>query len=1094
MASEYIGEIRMLSGKSVPNGWALCNGATLQISQYQALFSLIGNIYGGDGAKTFALPNLQGRLPVGYGSAPHLSPRSIGAMFGSEELSLTTAQIPSHSHSFRASSATAVSESPVGNLIATPDSGPGNAPYRQFAPMHAADGLLTFDKSAVTSTGSGAPHPNLMPALAFNFIIALQGIYPDRPAPGAVVSSVSMTSGRAVGGDKVTISGSGFLNATTVLFGAGSGTFKVLSDTALLVTTPPGQGKVSVVVGTPLGWSSGVVLFTYTPSITALSPSSGPSTGGTAVTVTGWGLTGTTEVKFGDRAATNLSVVNDTQLTLRSPSGSGSVGITAITPNGSSVPAANVQFDYAPQLFRLAPTVGAATGGTKVKLSGHNFTDGAVVSFGNVVASQVTVVSSDQLEVVAPAGTGVVPVTVTTANGTSLIDDNTEFNYGPSVSNVSPSFGPLGGGTVVTLTGENFASGATVQFGTAAGSNVQVSGNKLTVVAPAGTGSVPVSVTVNNVTSPASQQGTFDYGPRITSISPDSGPPSGGNTVTIRGTNFDGSETVMFGTAKATITLATTIFLQVTAPPGTGTEEIVVTGLGGSTKTHSGRAEYAYEPVVYSVDPRHGSGAGGTVVYILGSNLSAVTAIHFGSAVGKLISVESDTKLSVLAPAGNGVVDVTVTSAGGTTVPVLEARFSYDPSVTSFTPTSGSPAGGTAVTITGLNFTDPASVHFGSTDATNVVVTSPTTITATSPPGDKQVQVRVITASGSSHRINQQFEYLPAVDSLHPDSGLSAGGTAVTLKGKGFTGATSVLFGTSAVVPTVVSDTEITATAPAGTGYVYVTVVTPSGTSVARPANQFGYGAWVSKVTPDHGSPAGGTDVTIHGQNFGGTPIVNFGKTAATDVELVSANEITCVAPAGTGIVEVTVSVDGAPSSQAYRGYFRYAPSIDTMNPDRGMPAGGTPVLLTGTNFTKAATVTFGDTPALSCQYVAPRTLVAVCPPGKGHVVVHITDAGGTSESRATFSYTPHITELTPKYGSANCTVLISGVNFDATSTVTFDWVPATNVEYHADEGYISCLAPEGRSYAYVRVTASGGESSPNEASRFWYRHKDGGN
>jgi microcystin-dependent protein len=1093
MASGYIGEIRMLSGSSVPEGWALCNGAILQVSQYNALFSLIGNMYGGDGSKTFALPNLQGRLPVGYGSGLHTSPRSLGEMFGSEAVSLTAAQIPSHTHAFRASSAAAVDESPVGNLIATPDGGPGKPPYRQFAPMSAADGVLTFATSAMTSAGSGDSHPNLMPALALNFIIALQGYYPGRVAPTATVTGVNVPSGRAAGGDKVTISGVGFLNAIEVLFGAAKGTFKIISDTQLIATTPPGQGKVSVLVGTPIGWSDGSVQFTYTPSITGLSPSSGPSVGGTPVTITGWGLTGTTEVKFGNRAAGNLSVVSDTKLTVTSPSGSGSVGITAATPNGSSVPAANVQFDYAPQLFRLAPTVGAATGGTKVKLTGHNFTAGAVVSFGTVAASQVTVVSSDQLEVVTPAGTGVVPVTVTTANGTSLIDANTEFNYGPSVSSVSPSFGPLAGGTVVTLTGENFAAGATVSFGGNAGTNVQAIGNKLTVVAPAGTGTVPVSVTVNNVTSPASQQGTFDYGPRITSISPNAGSPAGGNKVIISGTNFNGSETVMFGSTQATITLATTIFLQVMAPPGTGTQQVVVTGAGGSTKAHSNRAEYAYEPVVYAVDPKHGSGSGGTVAYVIGSNLSAVTAVHFGSAEAKLISVESDTKLSVLAPAGTGIVDVTVTSAGGTTVPVLEARFSYDPAVQSFTPTSGPPAGGTVVTITGVNFTDPATVHFGLEAATNVTVNSATSITATAPAGDKHVQVKVITVSGASHRINQEFEYLPAVDSLHPDSGLSTGGTPVTLKGKGFSGATSVLFGTTAAVPKVVSDTEITTTAPAGTGYVYVTVVTPSGTSATRPGNQFGYGAWVSEVTPDHGSPAGGTEVTIRGQNFAGTPIVNFGKTPATTPKLLSDTRITAVAPAGTGVVEVTVSVAGAPSSQEHRGYFRYAPSIESLKPDRGMPAGGTPVIITGTNFTEDATVTFGGTPALKTQYVRPVGLVAVCPPGKGNVQVQVTDAGGTSESRANFSYTPHITELTPKYGAAHCTVLISGVNFEPTSTVTFDWEPATNVEYHADQGYISCVAPAGRSYAYVRVTSSGGQSDPNEAARFWYRRKDGG-
>jgi len=171
MADPFIGEIRMFAGTFAPQGWAFCDGQLLTISQYNALFSLLGMTYGGDGRTTFGLPDLRGRLPIHQGTGPGLSNRRIGESGGQENVTLTTAQLPAHSHPFNASTATASSADPSGNL-------PANAATTSI--YGSGEPSVAFGSQAVTDTGGSQPHTNLMPFQCVSFIIALNGIYPAR--------------------------------------------------------------------------------------------------------------------------------------------------------------------------------------------------------------------------------------------------------------------------------------------------------------------------------------------------------------------------------------------------------------------------------------------------------------------------------------------------------------------------------------------------------------------------------------------------------------------------------------------------------------------------------------------------------------------------------------------------------------------------------------------------------------------------------------------------------------------------------------------------------------------------------------------------
>lgn len=171
MSEPFVGEVRMFAGNFAPRGWAFCDGQLLAVSQNDALFSLLGTIYGGDGRTTFGLPDLRGRIPIHAGSGPGLSPRRLGAKAGAEKVTLTVNQMPSHNHRMQASQDAGNSALPSGGVPAS------TGAVRLFSPTFQA---TPMNSSTLNTTGGSRSHTNLQPFLCINFIIALFGIYPSR--------------------------------------------------------------------------------------------------------------------------------------------------------------------------------------------------------------------------------------------------------------------------------------------------------------------------------------------------------------------------------------------------------------------------------------------------------------------------------------------------------------------------------------------------------------------------------------------------------------------------------------------------------------------------------------------------------------------------------------------------------------------------------------------------------------------------------------------------------------------------------------------------------------------------------------------------
>jgi autotransporter-associated beta strand protein len=346
-------------------------------------------------------------------------------------------------------------------------------------------------------------------------------VQPDSPS----VTDVIPATGYESGGTLVTLLGSGFTGVTEVDFGTAQGTdIKLQSDGVITVKSPPGTGVVPVTVTTPAGTSSVSALdqFTYTPTpatqVTGISPNTGPAEGGTSVTLTGLGFTEATTVEFGATPATEFTIVSDTTITATSPPGTNTVDVTVVTPNGTSPATIHDQFTYGPTVTGISPNSGPEAGGTSVTITGTGFASVAEVDFGSTLALGSVEFTDTTITIDSPPGTGIVNVTVRTANGTSTPSPADRFTYiaaatpAPAVTAISPNSGPEAGGTHVKITGAGFAAATAVDFGTTPATGVTVvNDTTITADSPAGTGTVHVTVISPSGRSPISPADQFTY-------------------------------------------------------------------------------------------------------------------------------------------------------------------------------------------------------------------------------------------------------------------------------------------------------------------------------------------------------------------------------------------------------------------------------------------------------------------------------------------------------------------------------------------------------------------------------------------------------
>jgi IPT/TIG domain len=688
----------------------------------------------------------------------------------------------------------------------------------------------------------------------------------------------------------------------------------------------------------------------------------------------------------------------------------------------------------------ISPAVGFVTGGTSATITGCGFSGPGTltVKFGGGSPTTVTPASDTSLMVTSPSAAAPGDVTVEVRLHPSSGPDSTgttTFTYvaKPAITKIAPASGPEAGGTSVHVTGSALTqTGATtaVKFGTTAAASVSdVSAVSLKAVSPAGTGTKDVTVTV---TLPGGESATsngkpFEYvpAPTVTSVSPTSGPVTGGTDVTVTGTGFQPGAHVLFGPSDGTLSLTddltgtpvsvlSSTSILVTAPPGiVGATNVVVVnpdGQSGALKSGSpGHFTYTgTAPSITSVSPATGSSLGGTTVTIAGAGLLANAKVAFAASgelsppAGTNVVVSADgTQITAKTPAhAAGIVDVVVTNRGGgkaTTTDAFTFSAAPAPTVTALTVANGTSLGGTLVNISGTNFTTGTRVSFGGTAAASAAALSATTITARTPAhAAGAVGVTVILPDGQSHTLPSAFTFdaaaPPAITSVTPGTGPS--GTEITIAGSGFattadpSNAASpaiVSVGTAECVPGQTSASDSTCLEQVSphlivrspTSIVGLVPNAPGGTKTVTVKNPDGQTAnstftntgptgspTLTSISPATANTLGNTVVHLTGTKFARGARVKFGRSgsgASGTVTSVSSDGTTidAIAPAGVyGTVDVTVvnpDPENNPSTLTATledGFVFTAaprPTITSITPSSG--PGGTEVTITGTGF-----------------------------------------------------------------------------------------------------------------------------------------------
>ncbi|MBU6280147.1 MAG: IPT/TIG domain-containing protein, partial [Actinomycetales bacterium] len=654
------------------------------------------------------------------------------------------------------------------------------------------------------------------------------------------ISGISPTSGGIAGGTIATITGTNFSSTTSVTVGGAAASFSVLSDTSIRITTPSRPaGAATVVVTTVGGTASSTFTYLAPPALSTITPASGPTTGGTSVTISGSGMSGATGVTFGGVPGT-VAATSDTSVTVTAPAGSaGTVTVALTTPGGTSSLTNAYTYRAAPTITSVSPATGAESGGQQVTITGTGFTGATAVNFGSTAALSYTVDSDTKITAEAPpkgSMASTVNVSVVTIGGTGTKSSAFTFVAGPTITAVSPATGPIGGGTSVTITGTGLSSATSVTFGGVAGTVTSNTATQIVVQTPAnvaGAVNVGVATSFGATGSPAAF--TYVEAPNIASITPATGPTGGGTSVTISGTGFTGATAVRFGSTNAasfTVVNATTI-TAVTPVKAAGAADVVVITPGG-TGTLTNGFTFANVPTVTSLSPSSGGLAGGTTVTITGADFTGATGVTFGGVAAGSFTVVNATTITAVTPAGAaGAVTVAVTTPGGTGTKASGYTYANSPAITSLSPAAGPIAGGTTVTITGTDLSAASAVTFGGTPATSVTVINGTTVTAVAPAKTAGAVTVAITTPGGSGSLAASYEYfnVPTVTAVSPASGGLSGGETISITGTNLLGATQVLFDDSTATFTVNSASSITATAPAeSAGLVTVSVVTPGGT------------------------------------------------------------------------------------------------------------------------------------------------------------------------------------------------------------------------------------------------------------------------
>ncbi|TYP57472.1 IPT/TIG domain-containing protein [Thermosediminibacter litoriperuensis] len=878
------------------------------------------------------------------------------------------------------------------------------------------DGVYKSVLKGITPAGSAGDQEVKVVNPDGNYAVSPKPFTYRIPEKALSITSITPNKGSVLGGTQVTVKGANFVKRTQLsdsvyretrlTIGGNEASGVVVSDdlTSLTAVTPGGRvGPQDVIVKvvkmdessspeTEIEIESQAVLkggFTYelpksrpeidyvkiyNPQTKQEEDPTGPTGGGSIVRIYGSDFIAqsggkTLEVYFGTRKASIVEVVNPGLIQAVSPPSTqvGAVDVKVVNPDGAEAVLWG-GFIYKGNnlvITSITPNSATVTGMVYATVTGANFIQGTQVTIGGEAALNVTVVDSTRITLIVPANTpGTKDVVVSNAYGSATLKGGFQYyveQSRPSIDAVTPDRGSAAGGELVTITGENFMSGARVLIGGVEATGVVVkSTTEITARSPAGTPGYRDVTVVNPDEGTAVLPGGFLYisSPVIESVTPARGPVTGGMFIEIRGKNFETQADVHFvgnfvyggnnyiPLEDVKVVSDTLIKAKVPASPGgyTGYVDLEVINPDGGRGVK--QSAYLYkntytQPHIFSITPNRGPVQGGTEITIKGQDFESDALVAIGDAFATDVKYVDSTTLTAKTPPGKeGSADVQVINQGDGGFAVKAGGFTYtlprsSPTITKVTPPVGSSEGGTPVTITGTDFRENISVIIGGVEvpAEDVNLISPTEIRIVTPRAQSygKKDVVVVNEDGGTFTLKNGYEYvppatIPVISGITPQQGTIYGGTLVKITGARFVKGAKVYFGGVEAPEVTVDDTGTLATAvtPAyktGSGDtavdgrypVKVVLVNPDGGLVTFDgAFEFTIPESSPKITgiaPAKGPASGSTLVTIEGLDFRPGAAVMFGNAEALVEKIEDENGRLSGDPAfvtGTRITAVT--------------------------------------------------------------------------------------------------------------------------------------------------------------------------------------------
>lgn len=729
----------------------------------------------------------------------------------------------------------------------------------------------------------------------FRWCLALVWLAAGLSAHAQTITNISPSFGAP--GTTVTIRGTGLGTTKQVKFGNSPTPASFDQPTAnqvvAIVPTDAVTGSISITFSNNTTLSS-AASFTVAPRVDSFSPALG--TAGTPITVFGANfINGQTTVRFGSVTAAAPSVTAANQLTVSVPAGATTAPMTVYTFAGTNTTTSNFVVSGSAVITSFTPAIGPT--GSVVVIEGGDFTSTTAVKF-NGINSAFSATAASQIHATVPTTATTGPISITTPNGTVTTTSNFVVS---GLAPVVTGFSPFGGkaGDPVVITGINFTTATNVSFNGTNAAFAVTSDTQISATVPAGATTGPIRVINPGGTNATGSN--FIIGPFITGFSPVSA--QVGSQVVVDGLNFLEVTNVAFTSASGGFTNASAVSivaatqLRATVPVGATNGPLRVISPSGTNVTSSNLTVFVLAPVINDFTPTNG--LPGSTVTLNGANFLGATNVSFNGITASSFNVTADSQITATVPAAATTGPISVNTPGGSVT--SSVPFYLPPRLTSFTPATG-PVG-TAVTLSGTNFTGVSSVTFAGANSTTISapVTSlvATQMTVLVPTNAISGLVTVTTPGGIIASTGN-FTVTPKVDSFTPL--LGPVGTTVTVRGQSFTNATAVRFNGVNAGFSSVTDTQLVAVVPIGASTGPLTVVTPDGT---------GAGPVVYTVT---------TSPDVSAQQTNSPSIVSFGSNVTITITVTNSRSsiatgvtLTDTLPTGHTFVSATSS-QGTPT------------------------------------------------------------------------------------------------------------------------------------------------------------------------------------